>query len=116
MTEITPTTAAAPNAKPFSNGDYLLWRKTGDQLRKGVPGGRSSRSGNPRFRHPTQAAAEAEAGRLLTLFPESTFIVLHEVARVKLKPVEPKQPIDTDPPHVFEAHARWAREAGQANG
>lgn len=74
--------ATAPDTKPISGGDFLVWRKTGAHLRKGVPGGRG---GNPRFRHPTQAAAEAEAQRLLGLFPASSFVILQEVARVKVK-------------------------------
>ena len=87
MTASQPT---APNAKPFSNGDFLLWRKVGPQLRKGLPGGPGGHGGNPRFRHQTRQAAEDEAARLLALFPESTFVVLQEVARVKLKPIDPE--------------------------
>jgi len=81
----TTAPTVAPNTKPISNGDFLLWRKVGAQLRKGVPGGKG---GNPRFRHPTRGAAEAEAQRLLVQFPDSSFVILQEVARVKLKPVE----------------------------
>ena len=36
--------------------------------------------------HPSFAAAEIEAGRLLDLMPDSTFVILQEVARVKLTP------------------------------
>lgn len=74
----------APETKTFS-GNYLVWRKVGQKLRKGTPGGAS---GNPRFRHPTFEAAETEAQRLAGLFPESTFVILQEVARVKLPQVE----------------------------
>lgn len=77
---VTPI-AASVNTKSFE-GNYLLWRKSGQTLRKGMPRG----EGNPRFRHPTFAAAEAEAGRLLGMFPESSFVILQEVARVKLIP------------------------------
>lgn len=81
------TTAHQPAAqtKTFS-GNYLVWRKVGQKLRKGSPGGASV---NPRFRHPTFEAAEIEAHRLAGLFPESTFVILQEVARVKLPSEEP---------------------------
>jgi len=78
--------SAAPigaQTKTFS-GNYLVWRKVGQKLRKGSPGGAS---GNPRFRHPTFEAAETEAQRLARLFPASTFVILQEVARVKLSEV-----------------------------
>jgi hypothetical protein len=39
--------------------------------------------GKARAQHKTFEAAEAEAARLLALFPEATFYVLHEVARVR---------------------------------
>jgi len=70
-----------PRTKTFS-GNYLVWRKVGQKLRKGTPGGHG---GNPRFRHPTFEAAETEAQRLAGLFPDSTFVILQEVARVKMK-------------------------------
>jgi hypothetical protein len=79
MTE-TSAPALAPNTKSFS-GSYLLWRKVGTKLRRPTPGGNG---GNPRFRHPTFASAETEAGRLLGLFPADSFVILQEVARVKL--------------------------------
>lgn len=108
MSELDAGLAGAPNTKPFSNGNFLVWRKVGQQLRKGLP---SRKDGNPRFRHPTREAAEAEATRLLGLFPESTFIILQEVARVKNGPTpEPKRPTDDDPAHVFDEHAQWVRE------
>jgi len=75
--------ATAPNTKVYDpTGSYLIYRK--------IPRGLSVKVGGakvPNFRHKTFEAAEAEARRLLALFPESTFIILHEVARVKLKPV-----------------------------
>jgi len=73
------TPAMAPNTKSFT-GNYLLWRKSGQNHRKGMPGG----GGSPKFRHPSFAAAETEAHRLLCMFPESSFVILQEVARVKL--------------------------------
>jgi hypothetical protein len=105
-------TATAPQTKSFSGG-FLLYRKVGSHLKR--PGVRSQ-AREPRFRHPTFGAAEIEARRLLASHPESTFVILQEVARVKLKPVEPKQPVDSDPPHVFEAHSRWVQETERANG
>jgi hypothetical protein len=86
MTDITTPPATAPgvaSTKSF-DGNYLLWRKTGQKLRKGMPRG----EGSPKFRHPSFAAAEAEATRLLGLFPESSFVILQEVARVKLVAVD----------------------------
>jgi len=85
MTDNSTPIAASLNTKPIS-GDFLLWRKAGQKLRKGMPRG----EGNPRFRHPTFAAAETEAGRLLGLFPESSFVILQEVGRVKLVPAAAK--------------------------
>lgn len=76
--------AAAPETKSFA-GNYLVWRKVGQKLRKGSPAGAA---GNPRFRHPTFEAAQVEAQRLAGLFPESTFVILQEVARVKLQQAE----------------------------
>lgn len=69
--------------KPF-NGSYLLFRKKGAALVRG--GAAKERTKPPRFRHPTFESAETEAKRLLGLFPESTFVIIQEVARVKLKP------------------------------
>lgn len=77
-------TLLAPDSKSY-DGDYLIWRRlsTGE-LKAGLPNGRGK---NPRFRHKTFESADAEAKRLAVLFPTSYFIVLHEVARVKMKPV-----------------------------
>lgn len=63
-------------------GDFLVWRRVGSGLRKGEPGGNG---GNPRFRHPTFGSAEAEAHRLAGLFPQSSFVILQEIARIKVK-------------------------------
>jgi hypothetical protein len=77
-------TIAVPDTKSFSGG-YLLYRKAGG---KNVKPGVRSQARAPRFRHPTFEAAEAEAIRLLEHHPESTFVILQERARVKLKEVE----------------------------
>lgn len=61
-------------------GNFLLYRKDGKKLSRKV-----GRAHHPRFRHPSWTAAEAEAQRLLGILPESTFIILQEVGRVKLK-------------------------------
>lgn len=72
-------------------GNFLLFRKAGDSLKRGGGAGgiaqaKVHRVRPPRFRHPSFAAAEIEAGRLLDLMPDSTFVILQEVARVKLVP------------------------------
>lgn len=64
------------DTKSFS-GSYLLFRKKGGGLRSGRA---------PRFRHPSFGSAEKEAQRLLEQHPESTFVILQEIARVKVKP------------------------------
>ncbi len=87
-------TPAAPartlDTKRF-NGNFLLFRKAGDSLKRGGGAGgmeqaKTHRVRPPRFRHPSFAAAEIEASRLLDLMPDSTFVILQEVARVKLAP------------------------------
>jgi hypothetical protein len=83
--------ATAPDTKSFS-GNFLVWRKKGQRLAKGVPTGvvasmEVARERPPRFRHPTFESAEGEAQRLAKLCPETTFIIIQEVARVKMKPV-----------------------------
>lgn len=82
--------ARALDTKRFV-GNFLLFRKAGDSLKRGGGAGgmeqaKAHRVRPPRFRHPSFAAAEIEAGRLLDLMPESTFVILQEVARVKLAP------------------------------
>ncbi len=72
------TRALAFDTKTF-RGSYLLFRKDGDRLKKE----RRGAARPPRFRHPNFTSAEAEAKRLLREHPESTFIILQEVARVK---------------------------------
>ena len=92
MTDVTtlPKPDRSLDTKSFG-GNFLLYRKSRDNLQRGGGAGgiaetKAHRSRPPRFRHPTFAAAEAEAGRLLGLMPDSTFIILQEVARVKLAP------------------------------
>jgi hypothetical protein len=75
--------ALAPDVKSF-RGSYLLYRQRGKGMER-MKGDRCGRA--PRFRHPTRESAETEAGRLLDLHPEATFIVLQEVGRVKLKAI-----------------------------
>jgi len=93
----------APETKSF-NGDFLLFRKDSQGMRK-MPKGSHPRP--PRFRHKKFAEAEAEATRLLVSNPDSTFIVLQEVARIKLKPVSMSAAEDW--------LLRW-RGAGEGNG
>ena len=78
-----PASAAATDTKSFS-GSYLLYRRDGQKLRR-PRATQGSVPRPPRFRHQSFAAAEAEAQRLLADLPGSTFIILQEVARVKVK-------------------------------
>jgi hypothetical protein len=64
--------------KPF-DGHFLIYRK--------VPRG-FARAGMPRFRHADFASAETEAGRLLDKHPESTFVIMQEIATVKGREIE----------------------------
>ena len=60
-------------------GDYLVFRKSASiGLSASIGGNRI-----PRFRHSTFESAETECYRLQTLFPESTFVIIQEVARLK---------------------------------
>jgi hypothetical protein len=68
------------STKSFEGG-FLLFRKDGPHLKRRT-GGRSAHP--PRFRHPNLESAHAEARRLLTLYPQSTFVILQEIGRVKL--------------------------------
>lgn len=88
------TPARALDTKRFG-GNFLLFRKAGSSLKRGGGAGgneeaKTHRVRPPRFRHPSFAAAEIEAGRLLELMPGSTFVILQEVARVKLAPTAEK--------------------------
>lgn len=64
--------------KRFSGG-FLVWRLSARGFRRRDGGGAKL----PHFRHPTLEAAETEAVRLTTLWPESTFVVIQEVSRAK---------------------------------
>ncbi len=79
----------APHTKNFAEeGHYLIWRRMASgELRKGTPENKVPEGGPPRFRHPTYEEAEKEARRLLENFPKSSFVILQEIARVKMKPV-----------------------------
>ncbi len=61
-----------------AEGCYLLYRKAGKGTSKEIGGAKL-----PSFRHPSLDAAVTEATRLLTLFPDSTFIVMQEIGTVK---------------------------------
>jgi hypothetical protein len=74
-----PSSGLLPETKAF-RGNWLLYRKAGQGMRR--PAGTCA----PRFRHPSFEDAEAEARRLLGIFPESTFLILQERGHVKLKP------------------------------
>lgn len=84
MTDATNTNTDPVNSKPISDGDFLLFRKDSKKLRRpGIIGTTAGKAHPPRFRHPTFEAAETEAQRLLQQLPDSTFIILREVGRVK---------------------------------
>lgn len=60
------------------DGDWLVYRKLPRGVSRKVGGNRL-----PSFRHKSYESAVIEAQRLLGLFPESSFIILREVAVVK---------------------------------
>ncbi len=60
-------------------GLFLVWKLNAHGFRMKVNG-----VALPWKRHETIEAAEAEARRLNLKFPESTFVVIQEVARVKM--------------------------------
>ncbi|QPQ55571.1 hypothetical protein IC614_02925 [Allosphingosinicella flava] len=66
-------------------GDFLIFRKLPRGLSKKVAGGKL-----PRFRHKTMESARAEVARLHGKHPESTFVIMQEVARFKGAPAEQK--------------------------
>lgn len=73
----------AHDVKRFS-GPFMVFRMR--------PKGISKRLGGqplPWFRHATLDEAEAEAARLNDKFPDSTFVVMQQVSRVKRQAVEP---------------------------
>jgi hypothetical protein len=98
---------AAPTAKVWSNGDFLLFRRKGhgNKDRRGLSkfaGGQRL----PRFRHKTRELAEAEAGRLLAKFPDSTFIIIQEVGRVKLEPASAAGARSDETPQAAQPEGR----------
>lgn len=83
--EYTADTKFAGSAKLIDGGGtYLVFRKVpggrGKNLSRDVGGGRL-----PFFRHKTYNAAVTEARRLCARFPESTFIIMQELATVKVR-------------------------------
>lgn len=60
-------------------GLFLVWKLNAHGFRMRVNG-----VALPRKRHATIEEAEAEARRLNLQFPASTFVVIQEVARVKM--------------------------------
>lgn len=79
MTTPAPAADLLPDIKLF-RGSFLLFRKEGERLRKL----RTTTARAPRFRHPNFESATSEAKRLLEIYPESTFVILQEVGRIKL--------------------------------
>ena len=63
------------------DGHFLIYRKKAKGVRRNVGGGKM-----PYFRHTTIESAEKEARRLSTEFPDSTFVIMREVARIKGTP------------------------------
>lgn len=61
------------------HGDFLVWRLSSKGFRRRDGGGARL----PRFRHKSFESATTEAERLSDAFPESTFVIIQEVARVK---------------------------------
>lgn len=73
-----------PTARRFE-GNFLVWRVAdGGKLRQKV-----GHKHTPRYRHDTFDDAEVEAKRLNGLYPDSTFVILQEVATVKVREPEP---------------------------
>jgi hypothetical protein len=100
----TPTTRMLVSA--HSPGAFLIYRQ--------IPKGFARAAKPPRFRHPTFEAAETEAKRLLAAHPESTFVILQEVALVRadrssMSP--PTAPLGGDRP----GRAQSPRSPGRAN-
>lgn len=64
------------------DGEFMVFRlMAGTKLSKRIGG-----TNMPYFRHPTLDSAEAEARRLSGQFPESTFLIMRAVSRVKVLP------------------------------
>lgn len=68
-------------------GGFILYRKKPRKL-SGYIGGK--RIGT--FVHRTLEGAEAEAARLVEQFPDTTFVIMREVATVKARTVPEVQP------------------------
>jgi hypothetical protein len=90
--QVSPALAPVTTAH---SGKFLLFRKHGGGMRH-TPRGSLDAGRPPRHRHNSLASAEGEARRLLGLYPESTFLILQEVGRVKLKPAKPAPSLDPD--------------------
>lgn len=60
------------------DGAYLVWKLNAQGFRRSVGGSKL-----PYKRHETYESAAAEAARLTGLYPQSTFVILQEVSRVK---------------------------------
>lgn len=65
------------------NGCYYVWRWGAQGLRRTV-GGKPL----PYKQHLTREAAQAEAERLSGLWPDSTFLILQAIGRVKASAAE----------------------------
>lgn len=70
---------AEPHTETFSGGFYVFRKKRGFKWKIG--GFRM-----PWYQHATLDSATTEAARLVTLFPDSTFVVMQAVATVKMEP------------------------------
>lgn len=95
------TPALVPDTKSF-RGSFLLLRRGGAK---------------PRHRHASFGSAETEAQRLLSLHPDSTVVILQEVARVKMKPIDPDAATGCADDQTFAAtSAETLRHAAGAVG
>lgn len=78
------------DVKRFS-GRFMVFRMKPSGISKRLGGNRL-----PWFWHPTIESAEGEASRLSDQFPDSTFLIMQEVSRVK-RAVEESMPADAAP-------------------
>lgn len=67
--------ADKPQAAREAIGSWCIWTKTGHR---------------PRFFHPTQEQAEAEAARLAEATPGKKFLVMQMVSKFGVEPVAPE--------------------------
>jgi hypothetical protein len=86
--EYGPDTQFAGTPKALNGGNFLVWRKNKGGAKQRSLSKRLGGSYIPNFRHETYEAAVKEAQRLCALFPESTFIIIQEVATVKIREPE----------------------------